>query len=259
MSSTRAELSGILAALTYLRLAMEYINKDWYPGLICMLHCDSKAALQRVRSFEYQGFGTSWRCRANYDLEVAIKDCLFAIPATVEWVWVRGHAHRRKNNTYDYTWPETLNSAADNMATEAKERAHEPGDTHWPEQAISIIGPTGRMTGHLSKQIRHSCTSRDLSSYWKDRYNWTTAQARTIDTAGTSSLAAKLSAASTRRVVKLRCGWLPVNQRESRQDPDQPEGCPACSPTGLIPETVDHIFQCCASARRKAVRDTFSR
>ena len=133
-----------------------------------------------------------------------------------------------------------------------------PCHQHWPEQTVSVIGPQGRITGHLAKELRHCCTSRDLFSYWKDRYNWTAAQAATVDIAATKSIASKLSAASARRIQKLRCGWLPVNSREARHDPDQPSGCAACTPTGIIPETVDHIFQCCATSRRKAVINAFS-
>ena len=188
MSSTREELSGILAALTYLRLVLAYTNIALLPGLQCILHCDSTAALQRVKSIDYQRFGTAWRCRANYDLEVAIKVCLSSLPLTVTWAWVRGHASRRKKE-YDFTWPEVLNSCADEMATAARARKHVQGSTHWPEQAISVSGPKGRLTGHLSKEIRYCCTSRDIQSYWKERYNWTSAQAATVDTLGTGTIA----------------------------------------------------------------------
>lgn len=256
-SSTRAELSGILAALTYLRLVLEYTRVTIRQEVECVVHCDSRAALQRVGSFEYEGFGTSWRCRANYDLEVAIKVCLQTLPLKVQWKWVRGHASRREK-VENFTWPEILNSHADDMATAARDTTYLPCNKHWPEQAVSVIGPQGRITGHLSKALRYCCTSRDLFSYWQERYTWTTAQVATIDFLATKSIANKLSAASTRRIQKLRCGWLPVNNRESRHDPDQPPGCVACTPTGIIRETVDHIFQCCATSRRKAVNDAFS-
>ena len=74
---------------------------------------------------------------------------------------------------------------------------------------------------------------------------------------GTGKIASQLSPASTRRIIKFRCGWLPVNDRESRHDPDHLPGCQACSPNGLVPETVDHIFQCRAPKRKQAVREAF--
>ena len=133
MSSTRAELSGILAAFTYVRLIIEFTDAHNPNGLKCVLHCDSRAALQRVKSIANHGFGTSWRCRANYDLEVAIQACLQSIPLTIDWQWVRGHASRRKQE-YDFTWPEVLNSCADEMATSALSRKHTSDNRHWPEQ-----------------------------------------------------------------------------------------------------------------------------
>jgi hypothetical protein len=61
-----------------------------------------------------------------------------------------------------------------------------------------------------------------------------------------------------RQIQKLRCGWLPVNSRESRSDPDRVSGCSACSTANLVPETVDHVFQCPAPARRTALLARFS-
>jgi hypothetical protein len=60
-----------------------------------------------------------------------------------------------------------------------------------------------------------------------------------------------------RRFQKLRCGWLPVNNREARSDPNRVSGCSACSSSNLTPETVDHIFQCPAPARRRALLERF--
>ena len=62
----------------------------------CTLHCDSKAALQRAKDLGHNGFGTTWRCRANYDLEAAIRKCITDGFFTVDWKWVKGHASRRK-------------------------------------------------------------------------------------------------------------------------------------------------------------------
>ena len=149
-------------------------------GITCTVHCDSRAALQRVQNISYSGFGTTWQCRANYDLEAAIKFCLGDLPVKIHWEWVRGHASRRKQ-PHDFTWPEELNEAADAMATEARLQSATPDKSHWPEQQVSVIGKTGRIQGNLSHEIRYCCTAADLQSYWKDRYNWTTAQLNLVD------------------------------------------------------------------------------
>jgi hypothetical protein len=76
-----------------------------------------------------------------------------------------------------------------------------------------------------------------------------------VDLRGTQKALAKLSSGAQGRVQKLRCGWLPVNRQVSREDPDRMNGCSACSPSNLVEETVDHIFQCPCPSRRAAMRD----
>ena len=86
-----------IATLIYLQLATTYHHI--VPGRdkkLCTIYCDSKAALQRVSDLSYDGFGTTWRCGANYDLEAAIKACLGQLNMQISWVWVKGHARRRK-------------------------------------------------------------------------------------------------------------------------------------------------------------------
>ena len=102
-------------------------------------------------------------------------------------------------------------------------------------------------------------SAADLQSYWKERYHWTTAQLSLVDNTGTKAAASKLCAATDRRIYKLQCGWLPVNSRESRIDPDWLPGCSACSMMGLVTETVDHIFQCRAASWIQAIKEIFSR
>jgi ribonuclease HI len=99
MSSTQTELCGIYAALCYVHMVTKYFLLVLpRRGMLCTIYCDSKAALQRVRDLTYSEFGTTWRCRANYDLEAAIRQSLTTPGLQVTWEWVRGHAGRRKNN-----------------------------------------------------------------------------------------------------------------------------------------------------------------
>ena len=85
------------------------------------------------------------------------------------------------------------------------------------------------------------------------------AQLTLVDNVGMKAAASKLCAATARRIQKLRCSWLPVNSRESRSDPDRLPRCSACSTTGLVLETVDHLFQCHASSRQKEIKAIFAR
>ena len=87
----------------YLRLAIAYHHVVLpQNGLNCTVHCDSRAALQWVQNISYDGFGTTWWCRANYDLEAAIKFCLLDLPIKIPWELVRGHVSRWKQ-PHDFT------------------------------------------------------------------------------------------------------------------------------------------------------------
>jgi hypothetical protein len=158
----------------------------------------------------------------------------------------------------DFTWEESLNDYADILATEAREVRSTPDSSHWPEQQISIEGQRGRISGRIDHEICYCCTSTDLLSYWHQRFQWSKTQVNSIDLDGTRAASKKLRPEMARRIQKLRCGWLPVNSRESRSDPDRVSGCSACSTANLVPETVDHVFQCPAPARRTALLAQFS-
>jgi ribonuclease HI len=262
MSSTRAELCGLFAALTHVRLVTEYFHMvQPHGGYTATVYCDSKAALQRVQNLEFDGFGTTWRCRANYDMEAAIRHCIKQQTGlTIKWKWVKGHASRRKRPE-NFTDAEKLNEAADEMATSARSTPKLVTHTHWPEQQISLIGPYGRVSGRIPTDVRYCCTAADLLSYWQQRYGWTMTQARLVDNIGTAAASRRTGtgSAKARRIQKLRCGWLPVNDRESRSDPDRAPGCSACSRNNnLVTETVDHLFQCESTERRRAILDRFT-
>ena len=97
MSSTWAELCGIFAALTYLQLVKQYCHIVMpKTETLCTLYCDSKSTLLRISDISYDAFGTTWQCRTNYDFESAIQACLKGQNWNSSWMWVKGHASRRK-------------------------------------------------------------------------------------------------------------------------------------------------------------------
>jgi hypothetical protein len=162
MSSTRTEMCGLFAALTHLRLIVEYSHIVPSGKASCRIYCDSRAALARVVDKYYEDFGTTWRCRQHYDFEVAIRTCLLQLPISIEWKY-RGNVNSRKKEQ-DFTVPEVLNEAADDLATLACQSSiRTPQDNdHWPEQTVSMIGPRGRMCGRLASELRYCCTAGDL-------------------------------------------------------------------------------------------------
>jgi hypothetical protein len=229
------------------------------PAVAITLYSDSTAALARVNDLEYQGFGTTWRCRENYDMEAAIRNCISRSPVKITWKWVRGHASRRKEAS-TFGWNEILNEEADKSATLARSETEYVDKTHWPEQIVSVSSDAlGRFNGKLTSELRYCCTAPDIKSYWCERYNWTAQQVNSVDITGTKAAMSKLPNETRARIQKLRCGWLPTNSRESRIDPDRESGCKSCSSTNLVEETVDHIFQCESVARRSAVLAQFDK
>jgi hypothetical protein len=106
-------------------------------------------------------------------------------------------------------------------------------------------------------EVRYCCTAADMESDWQQRYGWTAKQARTVDLIGTIAASRHMSVAKARHIQKLRCGWLPISSRESRVDPERQAGCSACSSADLTPETVDHLFLCEFTERRRAILDRF--
>jgi hypothetical protein len=167
MSSTRTELCVIFAALLYLQMVTTYHHLvPAQTGTNCTVYWDSKAALQRISDLSYVGLGTTWQCRANYDLEAAIKACLQCLRMQLSWKWGEGHASRRKKPS-QFTWAETHNDHADKLATAAREVQSNPESSHWPEQNICIEGPRGRISGWcLDQKIWYCCTATYLL-YWK--------------------------------------------------------------------------------------------
>jgi hypothetical protein len=166
-------------------------------------------------------------------------------------------AQRKKPG--ELSWPEHLNEFADDLATAAYNLPATKLDSdHWPEQAISVIGPRGRMCGRLQEELRFCCTAPSLLAYWTERFEWTDNTHSLLDHSCAGSAISRLDPADLQRIQKLRCGWLPVNWRLNREDPDQPPGCSACCPVDSVEETVDHVLQCPSTLRRTLVTGRIS-
>jgi hypothetical protein len=114
------------------------------------------------------------------------------------------------------------------------------------------------MCGRLASELRYCCTAGDLRSYGCSRFHWSSSQVALLDPIGKQKALSKLSPDAKRRIQKLRCGWLPVNRRVARNDPDRDKSCKACSPGNLVEETVDHILRCPHQLRRDAMHDRFA-
>ena len=79
-----------------------------------------------------------------------------------------------------------------------------------------------------------------------------------IDIEGSARAMKQLSVHANSQICKLRCGWLPVNERTAKLDPDRQSGCSACSSVGLNLETTDHVFQCRSPSRVEILDKKFA-
>ena len=249
ISSTRSELCGVLACLSYLRLLLAYAEVPPTQKLGCTLYCDSQAALARIKDLQYKRFGTTWRCRENYDIEAAISQCLDNMAVKMKFCWVRGHALQRQKHGSSLSWDEILNEAADALATRARNIPIDATNPIWPEQQVWLANNDGVINGRLDQDLRYHCTAPDVLAYWGKKFAWSNSVVTSIEMDGTSRSLKKLPVPVAARICKLRCGWLPVNEREAMIDPDRQPGCSSCSSVGLCLETVDHLFQCPSACR----------
>jgi hypothetical protein len=85
----------LLAALTHLRLVVEYYVIIPNKTVSCRIHCDSKGALARCRT-NTRWIWHYWQVPHGHDLEVAIRTCILKLPIPITWHWV-GHASLRKD------------------------------------------------------------------------------------------------------------------------------------------------------------------
>jgi hypothetical protein len=158
MSSTRAESCGSLAALTHLRLVVEYYviipNKTVLVAFIAIARVLLHGAEQILRwiGTTVVPHGLRSRSRDTY---------LHSEVANPHYVaLVKGGATGKHPR---FTFPELHETADENPSTSLS-NLMQTDETHWPEQTVSIIGPRGRMCGRLASELRYCCTARDLFS-----------------------------------------------------------------------------------------------
>ena len=138
----------------------------------CTLYCDSQAALARIKDLQYKRFGTTWRCRENYDIEAAISQCLDNLPVKMKFCWVRRHALKRQKHGSSLSWEEILNEAADVLATQARSTPTSTADTSWPEQRVWLSNVDGVINGRLDHDLRYHCTASNVLTYWGNKFEW---------------------------------------------------------------------------------------
>jgi len=107
MSSSRAELGGILASLYIIHRICSYF---YIVTGQAVLYCDNKGAISRA--FQQQPFGIIPFLTTDYDLIHLAQTLVHLIPITTMGRWVKGHFSGRPHQLQH-----DMNDAADNLAT----------------------------------------------------------------------------------------------------------------------------------------------
>jgi hypothetical protein len=77
------------------------------------------------------------------------------------------------------------------------------------------------MCGRLQEEMWFCCTALPFLSYWTGQHSWADGTHQLLDHSGADQAISRPDPANLRRIQKLRCGWLPVNQQLSCEDPDR--------------------------------------
>ena len=248
-SSARAELYGILSFSTFLKLFCEYFNIH-STRLRFVLRVDSRAAITAVnKAMEADLLGrfhTTSRCTANYDLVAEILTTVKNCPAMVDLLWIEGHLLKRKK-WEELTPIEKQHHETDVLCGETLEEMLQSGTIyddvpHFPSQLVSILHHSRRVTGDLRKQLRYLATAPLIESYWIDKFGWDPNIVDNLDRDSFASVFKNLKASDQRRIIQLRCNWLPVSKRVAKWCSDRQPECHRCPLH--CPESVDHLLQC---------------
>jgi ribonuclease HI len=249
-TSDRVEITGILSALTFLRLMFEYHGITAASTLQIRLVSDSKEALRcaTTASADKDWFTTS-RSWKNYDLFCEIKACISSISTKIKFQWIKGHQTKLPNHHNPPSKEARLNDDADALATaflRDRIKADLPlfGEL-WPHQKIVLLDDGLPITGDIAKSIRKKVQGSAIQKYYCSRFEWTTETWKTIDHDASAKTSRKLSPPDRRRLIQLRCQWLPTNKRLSKFTEDRSPYCPRCSTHPDPPvEDINHLLRC---------------
>lgn len=249
-SSTRTEIEGIFAALTFIRLLCEYFAITPPTSAALRLVCDNKGALKCARNAAAPDYFSSARCYANYDLAAELRMCIQALPLSTQFDWVKGHQSDRQHVS-TLTPEALLNEQSDDLASAfLSDRANYniPAEPPlWTEQLVHISSTDGPITGNLASSLRALRQLPVLRDYYTKKFHWQPTTWGIIDHASTSLAIRRLAPGDRRRIIQLRCGWLPINKRLAKFMPDREPACPRCNDDSVT-ESVEHLLICPLSA-----------
>ena len=247
-SSTRSELWGYASSLSFI----ECLAKFWGTRHKCRFiwHCDSKAALSRVRKHATR---SSFRRKMppDCDLISLILSFSTSIKRNIRRCWVRGHQDSRMNEPLSLA--AKLNITADALATEyrlnGRLKSSEKLD-HLDLQLCSICIKGVRLTSQFDESVRHHVNGYHLRRYIQEKHSWSDQVWNDVDFHVFHSHYRRLSSRLQITRMKIVHNQLPLGQRRLTQSTikdDVLAKCPCCKDKV---ETHQHFLQCVSNSKR---------
>ena len=213
-------------------------------------HCDSKAALSRVKKFATR---SSFRRRIppDCDLLSIIHSSLISIRRSIRRCWVRGHQDTRLNEPLSLA--AKLNIAADALATEyrlhGRLKSSEKQD-HLDLQLCSICIKGVRLTCQFDECVRHHVNGYHLRRYIQESRDWSDQVWNDVDFHVFSSHYRRLSSRLQITRMKIVHNQLPLGERRFKQSSIKDEALATCPCCRDEVETMEHLLQCAANSQR---------
>ena len=252
--SYRSESYGMLALLCFLKRLAEF-TEQWEPwhgtvatdsqSLIDTLYGKTPPSMQ-------DPYGTTHRDRtslmtvvldpliAEWDVIVSIQILLREMPG-LTLIHVRGHQDK-KIPYHRLPLLAQLNVDADELAGDyQRDKGEYRPDvllTHWAGAHLQT--PTGTITAHYARALRHRATYLPLWKVIQEKNKWSSIVMNQINWPAHGASLRKQIARKT-HYVKVLHGFLPTNKFLHKRGEPSRRLCPVC---GQHEEDRDHVMQC---------------
>jgi hypothetical protein len=253
LSSTRAELFGIAAALELLYQFCVFAKLSASTSKV-ILWVDNKAAITKVNRTRKKGAKRRRLCH-DADIICQIKDRLDRLPLKIHLQWVKSHQDR-KTPYNDLDMAGRMNVDADSLAESFRSRMTE--DTFLPIRqglenhltAVTLMIDGVRISSHYSHTIRSTIQKKKHRSYLQEKHKWSDTVWQAIDLDALKSAFLTLDPIKRISCSKRIHGWHNTGAQKAHISPEAPEAhkCPRCQ---LAPETPEHVLQCTHSSAHK--------
>ncbi|MEL6805726.1 MAG: RNase H family protein, partial [Bacteroidota bacterium] len=249
LSSYRAELMGILTALTYLGTISEYFQAEIPPATI---HSDSKSALARMaqilhRKNQQSVQTTTGELQGDYDILYPIETIIMKWKTRLKFVHVKAHQDVSTKAGH-LSIAARLNIEADRLATEHMENNQYNGRRVPRHPAVTALlhHNTGSITRKIPTQIRKLNGYLPLKARIMKKWNWTE---ETFETVNWEAHGASINKTNRRvQITKFIHGLTPTNTTRHKYGLINSPTCPRC---GIHEETTDHVMTCQHQERAK--------